>query len=93
MQITVRYDRMERPLYIGGFADVWKGKHGNRDVAVKVIRTSSTSDSEKILGVGSQLLSLITCQRTERALYRDSARRLLRGKLFGIRMFYRYSEP
>ena len=46
------YDRTGRALYRGGFADVWKGKHGDRDVAIKVLRTYSDSDLAKIVGVG-----------------------------------------
>ena len=45
-------------LYRGGFADVWKGEHCGRDVAVKVIRTYSNSDLQKIIGVSSWSLSL-----------------------------------
>jgi len=41
-------------LYRGGFADVWKGKYRGRDVAVKVIRTYSTSDLQKVIGVSCQ---------------------------------------
>ena len=52
MNIPVWYDRMGRALYRGGFADVWKGKYRDRDVAMKVLRTYSTSDLQKIIGVG-----------------------------------------
>ena len=51
MQITAWYDRTSNALYRGGFADVWKGKHCSLDVAVKVIRTYTTSDLRKIIGV------------------------------------------
>jgi len=50
MQIVARY-RTSHPLYKGGFADVWKGKWCDRDVAVKVIRMYKTSDLQKIVGV------------------------------------------
>ena len=43
------------PLYRGGYADVWKGEHCGRDVAVKVIRTYSNSDLQKIIGVSREL--------------------------------------
>ena len=49
------YDRNGHPLYKGGFADVWKGEHRGRDVAVKVLRIYSNSDFQKILDVGSRL--------------------------------------
>jgi len=44
------YDRTSDALYRGGFADVWKGAYCGRDVAVKVLRTYSTSDLQKIVG-------------------------------------------
>jgi hypothetical protein len=42
---------MGNPLYRGGFADVWKGEHCGRDVAIKVLRIYSNSDLQKIIGV------------------------------------------
>ena len=39
-------------LYRGGFGDVWKGEHYGREVAVKVLRIYSTSDLQRIIGVG-----------------------------------------
>lgn len=53
MYIPVIYDRMTAPLYRGGCGDVWKGKHCNREVAVKVLRTYSNSDLQKAMGVSS----------------------------------------
>ncbi|KAF9789484.1 kinase-like domain-containing protein [Thelephora terrestris] len=50
LRVTVKYDRMGCALYKGGFADVWKGEHSGRHVAVKVLRTYSTSDLQKIIG-------------------------------------------
>jgi hypothetical protein len=44
-------DRTGVALFRGGFADVWKGEHRGRHVAVKVIRTYSNSDLQKIIGV------------------------------------------
>ena len=38
-------------LYRGGFADVWKGEHCGRDVAVKVLRIYSDSDLQRVAGV------------------------------------------
>ena len=51
MKISVLYGGVAS--YKGGFADVWKGEHCGRDVAVKVIRTYSNSDLQKIIGVSS----------------------------------------
>ena len=64
MKIPVWYDRMDRALYRGGFADVWKGKYRDRDVAIKVLRTYSTSDLQKIIGVGYRLRSPSACRCT-----------------------------
>ncbi|KAF9644930.1 kinase-like protein, partial [Thelephora ganbajun] len=47
-QIPICYNRLDNPLYRGGYADVWKGEHQGRDVAVKVLRVYSTSDFDKI---------------------------------------------
>ncbi|KAF9787364.1 kinase-like domain-containing protein [Thelephora terrestris] len=49
MKIPICYDRNNDALYSGGFADVWKGQHCGRDVAVKVIRTFSNSDFRKLI--------------------------------------------
>ena len=52
LQISLCYDRLDNPLYRGGYADVWKGEHQGRHVAVKVLRVYSTSDFDKIMNVG-----------------------------------------
>ena len=54
MKTLVQYDRMGSALYRGGFADVWKGKHCGREVAVKVIRTYTSGDLQKVIGVSSR---------------------------------------
>ena len=36
----------------GGYADVWKGKYQDHNVAVKVLRVHSMSDFEKVKRVG-----------------------------------------
>ena len=59
LKIPVCYDRTRDALYRGGFADVWKGEHGGREVAVKVLRTYSNSDFKKIVGVSSQMRFLL----------------------------------
>ena len=76
LQVPLCYDRQGFPLYAGGFADVWKGEHRGRDVAVKVIRTPSCmdlQDSRKIFGVGCAISSRAN-SLTEP--HRGSARRL-----------------
>jgi hypothetical protein len=40
---------------------VWKGKHCGRDVAVKVIRTYSNDDLQRVVSVGYWSCSLSTC--------------------------------
>ena len=52
MRISVRYDRTADALYRGGCGDVWKGLYHDQEVAVKVIRTYSDSDLQKVVGVG-----------------------------------------
>ena len=59
--IPVCYDRTRVALYKGGFADVWKGEYRGRDVAVKVIRTYSNSDLQKIVGVSGRLFPPSAC--------------------------------
>jgi hypothetical protein len=58
LMIPVCYDRTGVAFYRGGFGDVWKGKHCGRDVAVKVIKTYSNSDLQKIIGVNCRLYSV-----------------------------------
>ncbi|KAF9647776.1 kinase-like protein [Thelephora ganbajun] len=48
VQIPLCYDRMNPPLYHGGYAEVWKGEHQGREVAVKVLKVYLTSDLDKI---------------------------------------------
>jgi hypothetical protein len=40
------------PQFRGGFADVWKSEYHGQEVAVKVLRIYSTSDSERFIRVG-----------------------------------------
>ena len=53
LQIKVHYDPETFPHSRGGFADVWKGKCGDREVAVKVLRTNSKGDIRKIVRVSA----------------------------------------
>lgn len=53
LQIPFSYDRLDHPLYRGEYADVWKGEHQGRHVAVKVLGVSLGSDLDKIMRVGS----------------------------------------
>ena len=53
MQISLCYNRSDPPLYHGGFAEVRKGEHQGREVAVKVLKVYQTSDFDKITRVGS----------------------------------------
>ena len=50
-QVPHCYDRQGVALCQGGFADVWKGRYRDIDVAVKVIRTSSHKELQKMVGV------------------------------------------
>jgi len=58
--VPICYDRTGDALFRGGYADVWKGRCCGREVAVKVIRTYSTSDLQKIIRVGHWTYSLST---------------------------------
>jgi len=73
MKVLAHYDRTGSALYRGGFADVWKGDYRGREVAVKVIRTYTKSDLQKVIGVSSCYLS--TGWRVDRTLCRGSAKR------------------
>jgi hypothetical protein len=57
LKIPIRYDRTSAALYRGGFADVWKGGFRGRDVAVKVVRTYSNINLQKVIGVSYQSCS------------------------------------
>jgi hypothetical protein len=51
LQIEVHYDRSGVAHCGGGFADVWKGNCGDRQVAVKVLRIYGDSNLRKITRV------------------------------------------
>ena len=73
LMIPVCYDRTGIPIYSGGFGDIWKGKHDGRDVAVKVLKTYSNSDLQRIHRVSC---SLSVCLYTDGVLYRSFVRKL-----------------
>ena len=87
LKVPACYDHNVYPLYKGGFADVWKGEHDGREVAVKVIRTYSRKNLKKIIGVSRQSLSFSAYLTADDILYRGSARRLSRGNLCNITTF------
>ena len=51
LKVPVSFERTGDAVFRGGFADVWKGEHHGRDVAVKVIRLYSDSDLQRVVGV------------------------------------------
>ena len=53
MKVLAQFDRTGSALYRGGFADVWKGYHRGREVAVKVIRTYTRGTLQKVVDVSS----------------------------------------
>jgi hypothetical protein len=66
LKIQVCCDGTGTALYRGVFADVWKGQHCGRDVAVKVIRTYSDDDLQTVIDVRfwSYFLSMCLCADT-----------------------------
>ena len=54
LQIELCYNPADIPHCRGGFADVWKGKHDELEVAAKVLRIYATSDLRKITRVSHQ---------------------------------------
>jgi len=57
MAIPLCYDPMAIPQCHGGFADVWKGRYRDREVAAKALRVYETSDFEQIRKVSDPDLS------------------------------------
>ena len=58
LQIESCYDPMALPHSRGGFADVWKGEYRGTEVGVKVLRTCTKSDLEKVTRVSRRRCSL-----------------------------------
>ena len=52
LKVQVDYDQTSDAPYRGGHADVWKGRHSSRDVAVKVIRLYSKDVLQTVINVG-----------------------------------------
>ena len=51
VQIAYYHNPLDEPLYRGGYADIWAGEYQDRKVAVKVLRTYTSSDVGKIIRV------------------------------------------
>ena len=51
--IPLCYDPGEDPLFHGGFANVWKGRYKDEDVAAKVVKVYTKDDPKKTRSVGS----------------------------------------
>ena len=52
LAIPLCYDPTETPLCHGGFADMWKGQHCDKEVAAKVLRIYPKGDFEGVKNVG-----------------------------------------
>jgi len=86
LKVPIPFEQTGNALFRGGFADVWKGEHSGRDVAIKVIRIYSDSDLQRVIGVSCWLRYFPASPPTNSAMRRDFARRLSRGKPSGIRI-------
>ena len=63
LKTPISVERTGDVMFRGGFADVWKGDHCGRDVAVKVMRIYSESELQRVIGVSYWLCSLFPCAR------------------------------
>ena len=52
LKVSARYGHTGNLPCRGGHADVWKGEYRGQDVAVKVLRTYSNRELEKMINVG-----------------------------------------
>jgi hypothetical protein len=75
-RVSISFDSTELPFYHGGFANVWKGEHQGRPVAVKGLRIYSNSNFEKQRNVNSENLSRDSLSEANSYRCRCSARRL-----------------
>ena len=93
LRIMLCDDPTDVVLFRGGFGDVSKRIYKEREVAVKTLRTYSTSDLQTIIRVRfSGTSSYANHHLTDHRFSRGSARSLCRGRLFVIQMYYRSSE-
>ena len=67
LKIPIPFERTGDALFRGGFADVWKGEHCGRDIAVKVVRIYSNSDLQRVAGVSFWLHSVHAYSCTDSA--------------------------
>lgn len=74
LDVPVRYDRTRVALYRGGYTDVWKGEYSGQEVAVKVIRTYSNVELQRVINVSRRLYSFLRLC-ADNASCRGSARR------------------
>ena len=51
LDVSFHYNDVEYPMERAGFADVWKGRYRDRDVAVRVHRVNLTGDSIQTMRV------------------------------------------
>ena len=51
LEIPLRYNPAEAPVYRSGFADVRKGQYQGREVAARVLRIRAGDDAQKIMSV------------------------------------------
>lgn len=57
LDVPVHYEQTRDALFRGGYADVYKGKCRDQEVAVKVIRTYSTDELQKVINVSCRTCS------------------------------------
>ena len=86
LKTPISFEPTGNVVYSGGYADVWKGEHCGRDVAVKVIRIYSNNELQRVIGVSRWLRFVPTCLCIDTTLCRGSVRRLSCGKPSGIQM-------
>lgn len=77
LKVQAQYDRTGLKVQRGGFADVWRGECHGRDVAVKVVRTYSNSDFQKVVYVGRRLRSIPASPRSQYSTQRFSKEAVL----------------
>ena len=85
LKTPISSEQTGNALYRGGSADVWKGVHDGRDVAVKVLRTYTSGELLGVIKASCWLCYVPVCLRADSAPCRDSARKLLYGKPCDIR--------